>query len=36
MSGRINVICERIMSRGYEPEAAQPGLLSVTTYNQLD
>lgn len=48
MSGRIKVISERIMSRGYEPAVAslmetvkakvraQPGLLSVTTYNQLD
>ncbi|TYZ61232.1 hypothetical protein PybrP1_011577 [[Pythium] brassicae (nom. inval.)] len=48
MSGRIRVISERIMSRGYEPAVArlmetvktkvraQPGLLSVTTYSQLD
>lgn len=48
VSGRIRVISERIMSRGYEPAVArlmetvkakvraQPGLLSVTTYSQLD
>lgn len=48
MSGRIRVISERIMSRGYEPAVArlmetvkakvraQPGLLSVTTYSQLE
>lgn len=48
VAGRIKVISERIMSRGYEPAVAslmeavktkvraQPGLLSVTTYNQVD
>ncbi|KAF1334908.1 Monooxygenase, partial [Globisporangium splendens] len=48
MAGRIKVISERIMSRGYEPAVArlmetvktkvraQPGLISVTTYNQVD
>ncbi|RLN97242.1 hypothetical protein BBJ28_00010388 [Nothophytophthora sp. Chile5] len=48
MSGRIRVLCERIMSRGYEPRVArlmenvkatvraQPGLLSVETFAQVD
>jgi heme-degrading monooxygenase HmoA len=48
MKGKIRVISERIMTRGYEPTVArlmetvktkvraQPGLLSVATYNQLD
>lgn len=48
MSGRIRVIAERLMSRGYEPRvarlmenvkakvAAQPGVLSVETFIQVD
>lgn len=48
MSGRIRVIAERIMSRGYEPRVAtlmetvkqkvraQPGALAVDTYMQVD
>ncbi|DAZ93358.1 TPA: hypothetical protein N0F65_011884 [Lagenidium giganteum] len=48
MSGRIRVISERIMTRGYEPAVArlmehvkstvskQPGLIAVDTYSQVD
>lgn len=47
-AGRVRVLCERIMSRGYEPAVArlmenvkktvraQPGILSVETYAQVD
>ncbi|TDH68076.1 hypothetical protein CCR75_007465 [Bremia lactucae] len=47
-SGRIKVLCERIMSRGYEPRVthlmekvkatvrAQPGFISIDTYVQMD
>jgi len=47
-TGRIKVLCERIMSRGFEPRVArlmenvkatvraQPGFLSIETYAQVD
>ncbi|CEG40308.1 antibiotic biosynthesis monooxygenase [Plasmopara halstedii] len=47
-SGRVKVLCERIMSRGYEPRVsrlmekvkavvrAQPGFVSIDTYAQID
>ncbi|KAI9915823.1 hypothetical protein PsorP6_008009 [Peronosclerospora sorghi] len=47
-AGRIMVLCERIMSRGFEPRVArlmenvkdtvraQPGFISIDTYYQLD
>ncbi|KAG1687525.1 hypothetical protein DVH05_005138 [Phytophthora capsici] len=46
--GRVKVLCERIMSRGYEPRVArlmenvkakvraQPGFISIDTYAQVD
>ncbi|CAH0484966.1 hypothetical protein KXD40_003717 [Peronospora effusa] len=45
---RVKVLCERIMSRGYEPRVArlmenvkdtvraQPGFISIDTYAQVD
>ncbi|CAH0475913.1 unnamed protein product [Peronospora belbahrii] len=48
ITGRIKVLCERIMSRGYEPRVArlmenvkdtvraQPGFISIDTYAQID
>lgn len=47
-TGRVKVLCERIMSRGYEPRVArlmenvkttvraQPGFISIDTYAQVD
>ncbi|CAI5734530.1 unnamed protein product [Hyaloperonospora brassicae] len=47
-SGRVMVLCERIMSRGYEPRVArlmenvkaivraQPGFISIDTYAQVE
>ena len=48
VTARVKVLCERIMSRGYEPRVArlmenvketvrvQPGFISIDTYAQVD
>lgn len=48
ISGRVKVLCERVMSRGYEPRVArlmeevkatvraQSGLISIDTYARVD